>query len=128
MKDRETNIDLVIQCVTKKYVNFSERARRKEYWLYTLCYTIVYTIIMYIDVSVGTISETGIGTISSIFAIAMLLPSLGVLVRSLHDTNRSGWWILILLIPLVGIIWMIVLCCLQGTSGRNRFGEDPLET
>ena len=121
-------MDLVIQCVTKKYVNFTERSRRKEYWLYTLCYTIVYTIISYIDISVGTVSATGIGTLSTIFAIALLLPSLGVLVRRLHDTNRSGWWVLILLIPLVGMIWMIVLLCLQGTSGQNRFGEDPLES
>ena len=121
-------MDLVIQCVTKKYVNFTERARRKEYWLFTLCYTILYYIIWYADASFGTVNEYGIGTISTIFWIVMLLPGLGVLVRRLHDTNRSGWWVLILLIPLVGMIWMIVLLCLQGTSGQNRFGEDPLES
>ena len=121
-------MDLVIQCVTKKYVNFTERARRKEYWLFTLCYTIFYSIIMYVDTSLGTVNQYGMGTISSILTLAMLLPSLGVTVRRLHDTNRSGWWVLILLIPLVGMIWMIVLLCLRGTSGQNRFGEDPLES
>lgn len=121
-------MDLVIQCVTKKYINFNERARRKEYWLFTLFYMIFYSIIMSIDMSLGTVNEYGMGTISNILTLAMLLPSLGVAVRRLHDTNRSGWWILIILVPLIGMIWIIVLLCLKGTSGQNRFGEDPLES
>jgi len=119
---------LVIQCVTKKYINFTERARRKEYWLFTLFYAILYSIIMYIDSFLRTGTAFGMGTISIILSLAMLLPSLGVAVRRLHDTNRSGWWILISLVPLIGMIWIIVLFCLKGTSGQNRFGNDPLES
>ena len=121
-------MDLIIQCVTKKYINFSERARRKEDWLFTLFYMIFYSIIMYVDMSLGTVNEYGMGAISIILTLAMFLPSLGVSVRRLHDTNRSGWWLLIILVPLIGMIWILVLLCLKGTSGQNRFGEDPLES
>ena len=65
------------------------------------------------------------GVLTAIWAIGNIIPLLACGIRRLHDTDRSGWWILISLIPLIGTIWLIVLMCLDGTSGRNRFGPDP---
>lgn len=63
--------------------------------------------------------------ITGLYSLAVLLPSLAVGVRRLHDTSRSGWWMLISLVPFVGGIWLLVLMALEGTAGANRFGEDP---
>ncbi len=120
-------MDPVWNCVTKNYVNFSDRARRKEYWLFMLFYLIAYLIATGIDIGIGAYDfEAGIGIVSGIFLIAMLLPSLAVSVRRLHDIDKSGWWILIMLIPLIGAIVLLVFMCRKGTSRENRFGPDPL--
>lgn len=110
----------------KKYAVFSGRSRRKEYWLFVL-FNIIFSIVAaLLDVLAGTRMENQyFGIISILFNIAMILPYLAVTVRRLHDTNRSGWWILISLIPIVGYIWLFVLMCLDGTLGENRFGLDP---
>jgi|TARA_Y100000031_G_C8083873_1_gene320935 uncharacterized membrane protein YhaH (DUF805 family) len=116
-------MNLVLQCITKKYVDFSTRASRKEFWLFVLFYIVAYSILMTIDFSMGWATlETGYGILTGIFALATLLPYLAVGVRRLHDTNRVGWWLFIGLIPLVGIIWLIVLWCLKSDEGENRFG------
>src|SRR5262245_29525103 len=60
-----------------------------------------------------------------VYGLAVLLPGLAVAVRRLHDTARSGWWILIALVPFIGGIWLLVLMCLEGTSGPNQYGADP---
>ena len=120
-------MDLVWNCVTKNYVNFSDRARRKEYWLFMLFYLIAYLIATGIDIGIGAYDfEAGIGIVSGIFLIAMLLPSIAVSVRRLHDIDKSGWWILIAVIPLIGAIVLLVFMCMKGTSRENRFGPDPL--
>lgn len=110
----------------KKYAVFSGRARRKEYWLFVL-FNIIFSIIaMILDVLAGTRMENQYyGFIYIIYSLAMILPSLAVTVRRLHDTNRSGWWILISIIPIIGGIWLFVLMCFEGTIGDNRFGQDP---
>ena len=116
-------MDIVIKCITEKYVDFSTRAPRKEFWLFVLCFAVVYGILMGIDVFAGTYHlETGFGVFSGIFWLLTIIPYLAVLVRRLHDTNRVGWWVLISLIPLVGAIWLIVLLCLKGNEDENRFG------
>lgn len=113
--------------VMRKYAVFSGRARRAEYWYFFLIYTVVYLALAIADVILGTFSmENGIGLLTGIFALATLLPSVGVSVRRLHDTNRSGWWLLLFLIPLIGTIVAIILLSLKGTEGENRFGPDPL--
>ena len=118
---------IVIQCITKKYAEFSSRASRKEFWLFILCYMVVYLIFIGIDFSANTFNlESGFGVFSGIFWLLTIIPYLAVSVRRLHDTNRVGWWVLITLIPLVGAIWLIVLFCLKGSEGENRFGGDPL--
>ena len=120
-------MDIVIKCITEKYVDFSTRAPRKEYWLFALCYVVVYLISVGIDFSADTYNlEIGIGVFSGIFWLLTIIPTLAVAFRRLHDTNRVGWWALIMLIPLVGAIWLLVLLCLKGDEGENRFGGDPL--
>ncbi len=121
-----------------KYVTFSGRAARSEYWWWVLFVVILSIIGFAIDgiinpASVTTemgdgtvgVSSTG-GPVSMIISLAMLLPGLAVSVRRLHDIDKSGWWILIGLVPLVGFILLIVWYCTKGTMGSNRFGEDPL--
>ena len=87
----------------------------------------VYLILLGIDISTDTYHlEIGTGVFSGIFYLLTIIPYFAVTVRRLHDTNRVGWWVLIVLIPLVGVIWMLVLLCLKGDEGENRFGADPL--
>ena len=119
--------------VLKQYVDFSGRARRTEYWMFTLFNTIILIVLGFIDRALGFGSNTsngvaisaGIGLLGGLYSLAVLLPSLGVSVRRLHDTNRSGWWLLIGLIPLVGAIVLLVFFVLEGTRGPNRHGVDP---
>lgn len=120
-------MDLVIQCITKKYAKFSTRASRTEFWLFTLFYCIAAVGLSVIDLMVGTWdAESGVGVFSGIFLLVTFIPNLAVSVRRLHDTNRRGWWLLLYFLPLIGFIWIIVLYCLEGSDGENRFGADPL--
>ena len=110
----------------KKYAVFSGRARRKEYWMFVLLYFIAYVVGIVIDVIVGTFNPiAGFGLVSGLVSLGLLIPSIGVLVRRLHDTDRSGWWGLIIFIPIIGTIGILVFMCLNGTNGENRFGSDP---
>jgi uncharacterized membrane protein YhaH (DUF805 family) len=101
------------------YVNFSSRALRSEYWYWVL-FAVIGGIVTYIiDMAIG------IPITNTIFSLGTLLPGLAVAVRRLHDLDRSGWWILLSLIPLVGAIILIVWFCGKGTAGANRFGPEP---
>lgn len=114
--------------VLKKYAVFSGRARRKEYWMFFLFNIIFAVAAMILDSLLGfRMRGQYFGVIYLIYMLAMFLPSLAVTVRRLHDTNRSGGWIFISLIPLIGGIWLLVLVCTEGTIGENRFGNDPKE-
>lgn len=104
--------------VLKNYVNFEGRASRPEYWWFTLAYAIV-NIILSIIPKVGT-------ALSGILALAVLIPSIGVGVRRLHDINKSGWWLLISLIPVVGAIILIVWFVKPSDNGENQYGERPI--
>lgn len=109
----------------KQYADFSGRARRKEYWFYMLFYILIMFGLNILDSVLGTFSEAaGIGVLGGVFSLAALLPSLAVSVRRLHDTNRSGWWLLIGFVPLVGAIVLLVFFC-QGSRDNNRFGHNP---
>jgi uncharacterized membrane protein YhaH (DUF805 family) len=113
--------------VLKKYAVFSGRARRKEYWMFVLFNVIVSIILGIIDRIIGTDygSNSGSGILSTIYSLAVLLPSIGVAIRRMHDTNRTGWWVLINLVPCIGWIWFIVLAAQEGTAGDNQYGPDP---
>ncbi len=105
--------------VLKNYAVFSGRARRKEYWMFMLFNIIVTCIIAVIDSAMGTV------ILGAIYALAVFIPSIGVSIRRLHDTNRSGWWLLIAFLPLIGSLVLLVFFVLEGTAGENSHGVDP---
>ena len=114
--------------VLKKYAVFNGRARRKEYWYYTLFNIIITIVLAVIDSVAGSFSAaTGIGLLGGIYALAMLIPGIAVSVRRLHDTERSGWWLLIALIPLIGAIVLLVFLVQDSKPGQNQYGENPKE-
>lgn len=102
-----------------KFADFSGRARRKEYWMFVLGVVIVSVVLQIIDGIVGTAPY-----LAGLFSLAALVPSIAVGVRRLHDQDKSGWFMLLGLIPLVGIV-LLVFMCLEGTSGPNQYGPDP---
>lgn len=111
----------------KKYAVFNGRARRKEYWYFSLFYVLIMILLGIIDVVLGTVHvESGSGLLSSIFILAMLIPGLAVAIRRLHDTDHSGWWILINLIPLIGLIVFLYFMVCGGDAGENQYGPSPL--
>ena len=111
--------DAVSTCFSK-YATFSGRATRPEFWWFYL-----FIVIMYIVLAVlgGIIGDPTIATaLIGIFGLAIIIPIISVTVRRLHDQDKSGAWYFIALVPAVGGIWLIVLLCLPGTPGPNRFG------
>lgn len=115
-----------LDVLKNKYAQFSGRARRREYWMYFLIGMLVSIALVIVDAITGTLSvEAGIGLLSGVYSLAVLLPSLAVTVRRLHDTDRSGWWILIAIVPFLGAIVLIVFLCLDSNAGDNRFGSSP---
>lgn len=115
--------------VLKKYAVFQGRARRKEYWYFAL-FNIIFSIILgVIDGVTGSFSpEAGIGLLGSIYSLAILIPAIAVSVRRLHDTNRSGWWLLILLIPLIGSIVFLIFTVQDSKPEENQYGPNPKAT
>lgn len=112
--------------VLKNYFNFSGRARRKEYWMFFLFNMLFIILAMILDNLLGlTIEPAMYGWIYVIYALAVLFPSWAVVVRRLHDIGKSGWWILIGLIPIVGGIILLVWFCTEGDAGENEYGLDP---
>jgi uncharacterized membrane protein YhaH (DUF805 family) len=101
----------------QKYANFSGRAMRSEYWWYVLFVIIVAVVLAIIDSVI-----LGASVLGSIWSLATLLPSLGVAVRRLHDLDKSGWWLLLGFIPLIGALVLLYWFCQPGTPGDNRFG------
>lgn len=112
--------------VLKKYAVFSGRARRKEYWYYALFNAIISIVLVAVDFMTGLFSfDAGVGLFSGVYGLAVFIPSIAVGLRRLHDTNRSGWWLLIALIPLIGGIVLLVFMVQDSDQGDNRFGPNP---
>ncbi|MBV6685140.1 DUF805 domain-containing protein [Rossellomorea marisflavi] len=113
----------------KQYADFSGRARRQEFWMYMLFYSI-FGIILYGVAVIGMAMQSegiillGMG-IYILYALALLLPTLAITVRRLHDTGRSGFWYFIGFVPLVGGIILLVFCCLDSENGNNQWGSNP---
>ena len=110
----------------KKYADFSGRARRKAYWVFVLITLVITILLTLVDGALGLYSvESGLGVLSGLYSLAVLVPSISVGARRLHDTNRSGWWLLLGLIPLIGAIVLLVMLCLNSTPGDNDYGPNP---
>ncbi|MCG7535015.1 DUF805 domain-containing protein [Pseudoalteromonas sp. OOF1S-7] len=112
----------------KKYAVFNGRARRKEYWLFMLCNIIVTIVLGLVDMTLGLYSEeSGFGLLSGLYALAVIIPSIALSIRRLHDTGRSGWWILISLVPVIGPLVLLVFYVIDSTPGENDYGPNPKE-
>jgi uncharacterized membrane protein YhaH (DUF805 family) len=111
--------DWYLKCVKGHYADFEGRARRTEYWMFFLVNLIIAIVIGII----GRIIHVPV--LSTLYSLAVLVPGIAVGVRRLHDTGRTGWWLLISLIPLIGTIWIIVLLASNGDQGSNQYGADP---
>jgi uncharacterized membrane protein YhaH (DUF805 family) len=113
--------DAVRTCLQRKYADFGGRARRSEFWFFALFNILVQLVAGALDAVIFG-SATIFGAVA---ALAMLLPGIAVGARRLHDTGRSGWWLLIAFVPLIGGLLLIYFYILQGDAGPNRYGEDP---
>lgn len=111
--------------VLKKYAVFNGRARRAEYWWFILFNLLASVALSIVDTLTGMVSAMGFGVLSSIYALAVLIPGLAVLVRRLHDINRSGWWVLIAFIPFIGAIVLLVFAVLDSQPETNQYGPNP---
>ena len=109
----------------EKFADFSGRARRKEFWMFYLFCSIISSILSVIDSVLDLGSTIGFGVLSPIFSLIILIPYLAVSVRRLHDTNKTGWYLLLLLLPIIGWIWLLVLFVIEGDEGKNEYGDDP---
>jgi uncharacterized membrane protein YhaH (DUF805 family) len=105
--------------VLKNYVGFSGRARRKEFWMYTLVNIVAMAVLLIL----GLVVKTSI--LYALYALATLLPGLAVTFRRLHDTGKSAWWLFIALVPLVGSILLLVFTATDSEAGENKYGPNP---
>ena len=106
--------------VLKKYAVFDGRAHRTEFWLFFL---FNFIISLFLGVIVGLVG--GLWFITTLYALAVLIPGLAVSVRRLHDTNRSGWWILTGLVPILGWIALLIFYVEDSRPGANQYGPNP---
>lgn len=132
------NFTAAVQTVFfKKYATFRGRALRSEYWWWTLAIILISTAAQIVDISFlatqvhmmrgpGAFSVEHNGPLSTVVALATIVPNLAVMVRRLHDSDMSGWWFFIVFIPLFGMLFLLYLLIRRGTDGPNRFGPDPL--
>ncbi len=108
--------------VLRQYADFTGRARRKEYWMFALVSTIISVVLA---IFASALSLHNVLSPGLLYSLAVLLPTLAVSVRRLHDTGRSGWWLLISIIPLIGTIVLIVFFATDGEGQPNAYGPDP---
>ena len=120
------NFTEAVTTAFQNYFNFKTRSRRSEYWYFSLFLILLGIATGLADQLVFSTETTDIGPLNGIASLATLIPSFSVSVRRLHDIERSGWFLLLVLIPIIGWIILIYWMCQLGTSGQNRFGEDPV--
>jgi len=117
--------------VLKKYAVFDGRARRKEYWMFLLFHMIVVIGLLIVNaiimssVSESTLAQVAVVLPITVYMLGVLCPALGVTIRRLHDTGKSGWWIFISLVPVIGGLWFLYLMVIDGTPGDNQYGPSP---
>lgn len=111
--------------VLKKYAVFQGRARRKEYWMFTLFNVLISIALAIIGAILGLAEEGGPNMLSTLYGLAVLLPGIAVSVRRLHDTERSGWWLFIGLIPIIGAIVLLIFMVQDSQPNANQYGPNP---
>lgn len=110
----------------KRFTDFKGRSRRKEYWMFALFNVIISITTTLLDYAFGTASFVYyIGLFSMLYGLFVFIPFIAVSVRRLHDTGKTGWMLLIAIIPIIGAIWLLVLFATEGTRGTNMYGSDP---
>jgi uncharacterized membrane protein YhaH (DUF805 family) len=112
----------------KNYVTFTGRSRRTAYWMFVLFNVIAIILANVIDNVLGLAGDGGYGPLSMIYGLAVFLPGLALAIRRLHDTGRSGWWMLISFLPLIGLIVLIVFFVQDSQPGSNQYGPNPKES
>ena len=122
------NFIQAIQSGFQNYVNFQGRARRSAYWWWALFLWILIGVPYYFTFQSLMAHHSGgiFGGVAGLIGLVLFLPSLGLSIRRLHDTGRSGWWLLIDFVPFIGAVVLLIFFCLPGTSGPNKYGDDPL--
>jgi uncharacterized membrane protein YhaH (DUF805 family) len=109
-----------LDIIKNKYATFSGRARRKEYWMFFLINILIAIALAIVEAILGLP-----GILGGLYALALLIPGIAVTVRRLHDTGRTGWWILIALVPVIGFIILLVFMVLDSQPGDNAYGPNP---
>ena len=112
----------------KNYANFKGRARRTAYWMFILFNLIALVVLSFIESAIGLSGQNCYGILTGLYTLAIILPLIALAVRRLHDTGRSGWWILIGLVPLIGPIVLIVFYVTDSQPGTNEYGPNPKES
>lgn len=117
-----------LKVIRDHYADFRGRARRREYWMFTLVSTLISIVLTGLEMAFGLEVGEGaarVGVLSGLYGLAVLVPGLAVSVRRLHDTGRSGWWLLALLVPLAGAVVLLYFQLLDSQPGANRWGPNP---
>ncbi|MDR2100894.1 MAG: DUF805 domain-containing protein [Campylobacteraceae bacterium] len=117
-------VQYYLDAIKNHYFDFNGRARRSAYWFFVLSNIIVSIAISIVD-AIIFVNIIGFALLGLLYNLAIILPSLGLAVRRLHDIGKSGWWVLITLIPIVGIIWFIILAATDSERGENQYGANP---
>jgi len=107
--------------------SFEGRINRAKFWAFVGVFFVISIVLALVDGVIGTRTSDGVGILGSIFALIAIYPAVAVYAKRWHDRGKSGWWTLIILIPIVGAIWFLIeQGILRGTQGPNSFGPDPL--
>lgn len=114
----------VTTCLSK-YATFSGRALRSEYWWWALFVLVCSFVITFVETIINLSADGEVPILTTVFNLAIILPGISVLVRRLHDTNHSGWWYWIILVPFAGVLILLYFLIIKGTDGPNDFGDDP---
>ena len=111
-----------LKVLKEHYLDFNSRARRKEYWIFTLINILISWSFSLLDLAIGSAIFT---ILSTVYSLLVLIPSLAVSVRRLHDVGKSGWFYLLVLLPIIGWVWLLVLFCTDSENGPNKWGDNP---
>jgi len=115
-----------LDVLKNKYAMFNGRARRKEYWFFVLFNILASIALGIVDGITGTLNdEMGVGLLGGIYWLAVLIPAIAVAVRRLHDTGRTGWWLLLCLIPVIGGLVLLIFMVFDSEPGDNQYGPNP---